>query len=123
MNTYTTSFDGALLKRGFWLYVCRIAYGRRSVLYVGRTGDSSSPHASSPFTRIGQHLGENTRNNSLTSVVRKGMPANTRPVHPPGKKVGCRHLPQNQQPGWMITVQARDRLEAISQEKRFAKVT
>ena len=24
---------------------------------------------------------------------------------------------------WMITVQARDRLEAISQEKRFAKVT
>jgi len=26
-------------------------------------------------------------------------------------------------PGWMITVQARDRLEAISQEKRFAKVT
>ena len=26
-------------------------------------------------------------------------------------------------PGWMITVQARDRLEAISPEKRFAKVT
>lgn len=71
MNTYTTSFDGALLKRGFWLYVCRIAYGRRSVLYVGRTGDSSSAHASSPFTRIGQHLGENTRNNSLTSQLKK----------------------------------------------------
>ena len=26
-------------------------------------------------------------------------------------------------PGWMITVQARDRLQAISPEKRFAKVT
>ena len=25
-------------------------------IYVGRTGDSSSPHASSPFNRIGQHL-------------------------------------------------------------------
>lgn len=50
------SFDGALLARGFWLYVWRIANADRNVLYVGRTGDSSSAHASSPFKRIGQHL-------------------------------------------------------------------
>jgi hypothetical protein len=26
------------------------------MLYVGRTGDSSSPDAQSPFNRMGQHL-------------------------------------------------------------------
>ncbi len=49
-------FDGALLRRGFWLYVWTIDAPGRWVLYVGRTGDSSSPHASSPFRRTGQHL-------------------------------------------------------------------
>ena len=48
MKAYAMSFDGALLGRGFWLYVWRITDGSRSVLYVGRTGDSSSPHASYP---------------------------------------------------------------------------
>ncbi len=49
-------FSGKLLKRGFWLYIWDIKDDRRRSLYVGRTGDSSSPHASSPFRRIGQHL-------------------------------------------------------------------
>jgi len=49
-------FDGAVLRRGFWLYVWRIVAKGRTVLYVGRTGDSSSPHAGSPFLRIGAHL-------------------------------------------------------------------
>jgi hypothetical protein len=52
MKAYAMSFDGALLGRGFWLYVWRITDDSRSALYVGRTGDSSSPHASSPFKRI-----------------------------------------------------------------------
>jgi hypothetical protein len=56
MEAYAIKFDGRVLDRGFWLYVIdiRAPQGRR--LYVGRTGDSSSAHASSPFSRIGQHL-------------------------------------------------------------------
>ena len=49
-------FTGRLLQRGFWLYVWDIKEDGRRHLYVGRTGDTSSPHASSPFRRIGQHL-------------------------------------------------------------------
>ncbi len=49
-------FSGKLLKRGFWLYVWDIREDRRHHVHVGRTGDSSSPNASSPFRRIGQHL-------------------------------------------------------------------
>ena len=49
-------FTGKLLRRGFWLYVWDIKEDERRHLYVGRTGDTSSPHASSPFQRIGQHL-------------------------------------------------------------------
>ncbi|TAK56752.1 hypothetical protein EPO17_03765 [Patescibacteria group bacterium] len=50
------SFDGNILARGFWLYVWDIRSSARRCLYVGRTGDSSSANASSPFRRIGQHL-------------------------------------------------------------------
>jgi len=59
-------FSGKLLKRGFWLYVWDIKGDERH-LYVGRTGDSSSPNASSPFRRIGQHLDTslNARGNAL----------------------------------------------------------
>ena len=61
------SFDGHILQRGFWLYVWRITSGRRIVLYVGRTGDSSSEFASSPFVRVGRHLDlrPNAKSNSL----------------------------------------------------------
>jgi len=48
------SFDGALLRLGFWLYGLNVQQrGKRPVLSVGQTGYSSSPHASSPFRRIG----------------------------------------------------------------------
>jgi hypothetical protein len=53
---FAMTFDGRLLTRGFWLYVWRIDAPGRTLVYVGRTGDSSSPHAGSPFSRIGQHL-------------------------------------------------------------------
>lgn len=73
MKANAMSFDGALLGRGFWLYVLRITDGVRNVLYVGRTGDSSSPHASSPFKRIGQHLdaGPNAKGNSLARQLKR----------------------------------------------------
>jgi len=67
------SFDGHLLKRGFWLYVWKISGPRSNYVYVGRTGDTSSPHASSPFKRIGQHLDPSpkARGNALGKQLRK----------------------------------------------------
>lgn len=61
------TFDGAILKRGFWLYLVEVvsSAGRRAV-YVGRTGDTSSPYAASLFTRLTGHLDD-----------RKGAKANS----------------------------------------------
>jgi hypothetical protein len=56
--TYDFCFEGGFLKRGFWLYIWEVAVpGGQSLFYVGRTGDSSSVNAQSPFNRMGQHLG------------------------------------------------------------------
>lgn len=52
------SLNGGFLARGFWIYVWEVRDPEGSVmLYVGRTGDSSSPNAQSPFNRMGQYLG------------------------------------------------------------------
>lgn len=48
---------GAMLERGFWLYIWRIKTGKGYVHYVGRTGDSGTPYAAPPYARMGQHLG------------------------------------------------------------------
>jgi hypothetical protein len=59
-------FEGAVLRRGFWLYVWEIvAPSQAPLYYVGRTGDSSSRNAQSPFNRMSQHLGFNKRSNVL----------------------------------------------------------
>ena len=65
------SFDGSLLARGFWIYVWNVRDANQSHVYVGRTGDSSSPNASSPFHRIGQHLDIRltAKANSLTKLL------------------------------------------------------
>jgi hypothetical protein len=67
------SFDGELLRRGFWLYAWKIVSNERVVYYVGRTGDSSSSNAASPFNRIGTHLDArpNAKANSLTRRLRE----------------------------------------------------
>lgn len=58
--------NGGLLERGFWLYVWEITTPRDTHLYyVGRTGDSSSIKAQSPFNRMGQHLGFNKHANPV----------------------------------------------------------
>ena len=63
---HRVSLTGELLRRGFWLYVWEvIPRVGDPVLYVGMTGDSSSPNAQSPFTRLGQHLGTNKHANAL----------------------------------------------------------
>ncbi len=65
-SLHRVSLTGELLRRGFWLYVWEvIPRGGDPVLYVGMTGDSSSPNAQSPFTRLGQHLGTNKHANAL----------------------------------------------------------
>ena len=64
-ETYKLSFSPAILERGFWLYVWRIQTLRGERLYVGRTGDESSPHASPPFVRMSQHLGWKKQSNAL----------------------------------------------------------
>jgi hypothetical protein len=67
------TFSGALLQRGFWLYVWEVtAPDKSTVLYVGRTGDSSSANAQSPFNRLSQHLGTNKNSNALRRQLLKG---------------------------------------------------
>jgi hypothetical protein len=56
MKVHRMSFDGALLERGFWLYAWMIRHGNERFVYVGRTGDSSSKFAVSPFSRLSRHL-------------------------------------------------------------------
>jgi hypothetical protein len=56
MFIHEVGFKGALLERGFWLYVWRVRQDSREALYVGRTGDSSSRFAASPFSRLSRHL-------------------------------------------------------------------
>ena len=65
-STHEITFKGDLLNRGFWLYVWEITTPRKNhVYYVGRTGDSSSINAQSPFNRMGQHLSYNEKQNML----------------------------------------------------------
>jgi hypothetical protein len=65
-KTLELNFNGKLLQRGFWLYVWEIeTYQKKDLYSVGRTGDSSSTNAQSPFNRMGQHLGFNDKSNVL----------------------------------------------------------
>jgi len=65
-SLHSVSLPGPILRRGFWLYVWRVNVENRPNLhYVGRTGDNSSPHATAPYTRMGQHLGFQKTQNAL----------------------------------------------------------
>ncbi len=64
--THELCFNGDLLARGFWLYVWEVApHVGTKLYYVGRTGDSSSINAQSPFNRMSQHLGFAKNSNML----------------------------------------------------------
>ena len=70
-RTHEMIFNGGLLERGFWLYVWEITTQHDTHLYyVGRTGDSSSVNAQSPFNRMGQHLCLNDRANPLRRYLK-----------------------------------------------------
>jgi hypothetical protein len=63
---HNATFDGALLSRGFWLYVWEItAPNGRKVHYVGKTGDKATRVCQSPFNRLSNHLGGNKNSNAL----------------------------------------------------------
>jgi hypothetical protein len=64
-STCTMTLPGPMLQRGFWLYVWQVETPKGEMLYVGRTGDNSSPHATAPYTRMGQHLGFAKTQNAL----------------------------------------------------------
>lgn len=78
-SIYTLDFSGNLLQRGFWLYVWEITTPNHELIYyVGRTGDSSSCNAQSPFNRMGQHLGFNVKSKVLRRrLVSKGVDPET----------------------------------------------
>jgi len=64
-STWTITLPGPMLQRGFWLYVWKVETPCGLMLYVGRTGDNSSPNAAAPYTRMGQHLGSQKTQNAL----------------------------------------------------------
>jgi hypothetical protein len=68
-SLHRLTLPGPMLQRGFWLYVWRVQTPTGERLYVGRTGDSSSPHATAPYTRMGQHLGFSKAQNSLRRLL------------------------------------------------------
>ncbi|WP_210239039.1 hypothetical protein [Mesorhizobium sp. 8] len=66
IGTFRFTLPGPMLRRGFWLYVWKVLTADgRDLLYVGRTGDNSSPNASPPYIRMGQHLGSVKNQNAL----------------------------------------------------------
>jgi hypothetical protein len=68
----SASFDGAILSRGFWLYVWEIATpDGRNLYYVGKTGDKASGASQSPFNRLSNHLGGNKHSNALKRHLAK----------------------------------------------------
>jgi hypothetical protein len=68
-SLHRLTLPGQMLQRGFWLYVWRVQTPKGEQLYVGRTGDSSSPHATAPYTRMGQHLGFSKAQNGLRRLL------------------------------------------------------
>jgi len=86
-DLFSISFDGGILKRGFWLYVWEVtAPNGARLYYVGRTGDSSSTNAQSPFNRMSQHLGFARASNALRRHLEEQTLSWTTPL--PGQVVG-----------------------------------
>jgi hypothetical protein len=74
-RTHKLTMPGAMLERGFWLYVWSVTTPEGdNMLYVGRTGDSSSHKAAPPYSRMGQHLGNVKASNALRAhLVKVGI--------------------------------------------------
>ena len=72
LSVHTMTIPGPILSRGFWLYVWEVRLpDGKNVLYVGRTGDNSTPNAAAPFSRAGQHFGTNENQNMIRRHLEK----------------------------------------------------
>ena len=103
LKLFRLKLPSEMLQRGFWLYVWRVvAPDDRELLYVGRTGDNSSPNASPIYIRMGQHLGSVKSQNALRRhLLKLGMQPEqcqsfelkaVGPVHPEvAKPIGFSH--------------------------------
>lgn len=67
--THILSLPGKMLSRGIWLYVWRVETPQGEMPYIRRTGYSSSPHPTAPYTRMGKHLGFSKAANSLRRLL------------------------------------------------------
>jgi len=76
IGTYKLTLPAEMLRRGFWLYAWRVVGpAGEELVYVGRTGDNSSPNASPAYIRMGQHLGSAKTQNALRKhLTNKGIP-------------------------------------------------
>lgn len=112
MDVFTAQLEGELLKRGFWIYVWQItSKDGKKVYYVGRTGDSSSCNAASPFSRLSAHL-DIRRNARGNSMYRRLMEADISPVSARFKL--CAYGPIfNEQANWDDHVKYRDQAAEI----------
>ncbi len=114
-SIHTLIFPGAMNKRGFWLYVWRIQSPKGELLYVGRTGDSSSPNASSPITRMSQHLDAKGKGNMLFRHLKsRGI----KPELCTELKMVAHGPVFDEQKEWGAHVQPRDKIVAL--EKKLA---
>lgn len=71
ISTHKLTLPAEMLRRGFWLYAWRVlGPSGEELVYVGRTGDNSSPNASPAYIRMGQHLGSADTQNALRKHLR-----------------------------------------------------
>ncbi len=71
-TVYHLDFEGAILERGFWVYVWKIVPRDGHLLYyVGKTGDKASGVSQSAFDRLSKHVGHNKYNNALRRHLSK----------------------------------------------------
>jgi len=71
IEEYSLSFDGEMLKRGFWLQVWAIHFNGQQYIYINQSGDGSWPNAPSPISGLSQHFdtSKHAPKNSLASCL------------------------------------------------------
>lgn len=133
-KTHVLTLPSPMLRRGFWLYVWRVktpsGHEHKELLYIGRTGDNSSPNAAAPFTRMGQHLGFAKNQNSLRRLlIERGVAPEEcssfdlishGPLYPEVERPACKDERQSRRDElFELHLPFRDRIGAL--EKHLAK--
>jgi len=71
IDEYSLSFDGGMLRRGFWLNVWAIGYNGQQYIYIDQTGDRIYANAPSPVSGLSRHFdsSKHAPENSLASCL------------------------------------------------------